>query len=510
MTTPSASSTDPSRVTKLAKFFNAIISGAQSLKTPKNGDLFLEALCDQPDAPTCIEKIISSQAGLSSIQTCLRFNASASFQNGPATALLRYVQCPSLKIIHGGNFLHRVILHVVEPPFFWNPFLLSFRNGLLNTEAQQCFGFLLSELLCLPSKGGAPYLPIAQEASIQTSFLNSTSYELRTIGQKIKHIVSAFYSDGEEASECGPGGRHDNDFVDFREIAIHPTADELLSEEQPFLRVARSIDSPENEEKRLGHHLDNQFRLLREDMLSELREELQIVFGKRKGRHRGIVVDGFTLLDVACGDHQKPLLWGLRLQCTSDLPQLANVKPKGPKERRDLLIQNRNIFKHQSLVCLILDGEIVSFPIIRREVDDLAQKLPVVTLQFTGKANTSKALLRLKTAKRIKLVQIDTAVFAFEPVLKGLQELRNMPLADELLFWKSDSPMSLPSYAPMALIEKIERKPTRDLSSIFDSTKSIRLDDSQTASLLSGLKQKVSLIQGPPGKKGLWLRLDDV
>lgn len=450
---------------------------------------------------------------MSSIQTSLRFNASTSFQNGRATAFLRYVQSPTLKTIYGGDYLHSVILHVVEPPLFWNPFVLSFRNGLLRAEAQQCFGFLLSELLCLPCKGGAPYLSIAQDDSIQATFLNSTSYEVRTIGQKLKHIVSAFYSAGEEDSGFGPGGRHDNDFVDFREIAIHPTADELLSKEEPFLRVAQSVDSPGNEEKRLGYHLDNQFRLLRQDMLLELRQELQIIFGEQKGRRKGIVVDGFTLLGVTCGDQKKPLPWGLRLQCTSDLPQLANVKlkdPKEPKERREFLIQNRNIFKHQSLTCLIIDGEIISFPTIHREVDDLAQKPPIVTLQFIDRASTSKALLRLKTAKRVKLVQIDTAVFAFEPVLRGLQGLRNMPLVDEILFWKSYSVTRPPLHAPTALIDELERNPTQELRNILGLTKSIKLDESQSTSLLSGLKQRVSLIQGPPGKMAPWINYNNL
>ena len=55
------------------------------------------------------------------------------------------------------------------------------------------------------------------------------------------------------------------------------------------------------------------------------------------------------------------------------------------------------------------------------------------------------------------LVQIDTAVFAFEPVLRGLQELKDMPLVDELLFWCPGSSMHQPSHAPTALIGQVER-----------------------------------------------------
>ena len=39
-------------------------------------------------------------------------------------------------------------------------------------------------------------------------------------------------------------------------------------------------------EKRVAVHLDNQFRLLREDMLAELRNDLQISLKKKQGKRR--------------------------------------------------------------------------------------------------------------------------------------------------------------------------------------------------------------------------------
>lgn len=489
--------TDPSRATRLARFLDSILFGSQALKTAQNGVLFIEALCGQPDPPTCIERVVSSPHGLSSVQASMRFNAAPSFQNGPATNLIRYLQCLTLKIILGGDYLHQTILHIVEPPIFWNAFISSFRNGFLNADAQQCFSWLLHELICLPPEQTVAYRDLAQDFSIQRLLLDSSSYEVRTLGQRIKHVLSTFNSPSGEDRNFGPGGRHDNDFIDFREIAILPTADEILSEEEPFLRLAETIDDPENTEKRLVTHLDNQFRLLRDDMLGEMREELQIIFGKKKGKHRGLIVDGFTVLDIVCGVPRKRQPWGMRLQANTDLRQLFNCKPK---DRKAYLVNNRNIFKHQSLTCLVLDGEIIAFPTIHRDVDELADKLPIVTLQFTGKTSTAKALLRLKTAKSVRLVQIDTAVFAFEPVLRGLRELKDMPLVDELLFWLPENTMSQPLHAPTAFIGQIESDRTKDLQDLLNTTKSIQLDDSQASSLLTGLKQKVSLIQGPPGK----------
>lgn len=123
MVTPAASA---SREAKLARFFDSVVRGAQPLKTVQNGKLFIEALCVQPDPPTCVDKIVSSTAGMSAIQTAMRFDDTADFQNGPATSLLRYMQSPALKTIHAGKYLHLIILNLVEPPFFWNSFVFVF------------------------------------------------------------------------------------------------------------------------------------------------------------------------------------------------------------------------------------------------------------------------------------------------------------------------------------------------------------------------------------------------
>ena len=496
----SSSSTVPSaRTARLSKRFTSILRGDQPLKTAKDAELFIEALCDQPDPPTCIERIISSPAGLSSIQSSLRFDPSVSFHNGPATALIRYLQDPGLKIILRGDYVRQVTQAMVEPPIFWNGFLQSFRNLSLNLEAQRCFGWLLHELLCQTSENSGSYLAIAQDRSIQALLSESADFELRTIGQKIKQSISSVDAPGVDADEHGPGGRHDNDFVDFHEIAIHPTADEIRSREPPFLRLAETIEDPLYEEERLAIHLDNQFRLLREDMLTEMREELQIVSGEKKARHRGLVIEGFKIVDIDCGDPKKRLPWGLRLQCIKDLPQLAKLKDQ---QRKDFFSakENQNLFKHQSLGCLIVDEEIVAFPDIHRDVDQLARNPPVVTLQFRGRESTLKSLLRLKTAGKVKLVQIDTAVFAYEPILRGLQEIRSLSLADELLFWSPDSRVVRPPDVPMALVNSLEKDPSQDIQGLLQTPKSIRLDEVQMSSLLVGLKNRVSLIQGPPGE----------
>ena len=509
------------RTAKLSKFFTSVVRGDQPLKTAKQAELFIEALSDQSDPPTCIEKIISSPAGLSAVQSSLRFDPSVSFHNGSASVLIRYIQDPSLKLILGGEYVRQITQAMVEPPIFWNGFVSSFCNRSLDLEAQRCFGWLLHELLSHDPGKSSPYLTVAQDPSILPMLLDSPDFDLRTFGQKIKRFITSLDVNGDEADEHGPGGRHDNDFLDFREIAIHPTADEIRSTEPPFIRLAETLEDPAYDDKRLTVHLDNQFRLLREDLLKELHDELQVILGKKNGRHRGMTIKGFDLLDIHCGEPKRRSPWGLQLQCLSDLPQLASLKDKKRKgqphgnrnkepedhilaarnkKRKDYLLENKQLFKHLSLACLIIDEEIVAFPTIHRDVDQLARNPPVITLQFTGIASITKSLLKLKTTRNVKLAQIDTAVFAYEPVLRGLQEIRDLPLADELLSWTPDSVPIPPSHVPTVLIDSLEVYPTQDIQGILETSKSIRLDKVQMKSLLTGLKQRLSLIQGPPGK----------
>ena len=59
-----------------------------------------------------------------------------------------------------------------------------------------------------------------------------------------------------------PGGRHSNDHANYRLIAALPTVDEAVCKDTPFLPTPRD-EWP---------MLDRLFRLLREDMVSALRE----------------------------------------------------------------------------------------------------------------------------------------------------------------------------------------------------------------------------------------------
>ena len=89
------------------------------------------------------------------------------------------------------------------------------------------------------------------------------------------------------------------------------------------------------------------------------------------------------------------------------------------------------------MTCLLVDETIVAFSTINKNIDLLTKKLSIVILQLASEIDIINALLRVKTAKRIILMQINIAVFAFASILRQLQKAKNLSLLDELLFLSS-------------------------------------------------------------------------
>jgi hypothetical protein len=484
------------RINKLNKYFQLVLSGSQELKTIKNAELFIEALCAQPDPSECADRLKSSSNGMKSLQVSLRINTTLEFLNGSANDLLKYFQHSDLKVVYGGELLRDILQQIVNPPLFWNPFVKAFKDRMLDVQAQKSFGWLLSELISLPSHHAEIYYKLAQDKEIQNNLLESSEFDTRTLGHKIKQILSNLTSQTKFDADYHPGGRHDNDFPDFRKISILPTSDELTSTEEPFLRIAEEVDKSDRN-TRLATHLDNQFRLLREDLIGEIREELHIALKLKKGYHKGIVVEGFDYAGIGIGTPDKLKPWGYKVKCKGNIGKLS--KYSGKKRKEFLTSQmGKNILKHQSLACLIVDGEPVAFPTILRDEDLLAETPPTIILRFTEKS-TAKALLKMKmTNSPIKLVQIDTAVFSFEPVLRRLQEIRELQLGDELLCWNQGQDPQEAKSPPNYIIGRIKENP-ENLQTVVKLSKPVQLDASQLSSLMMGLTQRVSLIQGPPG-----------
>ena len=485
------------------RLFDTVCKGKVPL-SENNALQFLEGFYGEGDVLSCISKVITSNAGLSSLQNAMRVKLSPQFFNNQAAAVLTYLQAQELKIMNEGELLRKVLMKIVDPPFFWDAYRESFLNQELDDNAQTSFAWLLLQLCSLPTDDAERYRTIPEMQTILDQLLASSS-AIKAIGQKIKRLLETFSpvpTSGNNFSQV-PGGRHDNDFEDFRKISILPTTEELESAEPAFIQSSDVLENPETASNRVAIHLDNQFRLLREDMLHEMREELHIATGKKKGYHRGTKILKLKVKGFECGEEKKRTKWGLIVTGETDIPQLKNKQDV--KSRKAYLLDHRNIFKHQSLVCLIVGKEVVAFPTINRNEDLLAKVPPEIILQFEVGESTTNALRKLKQGDEsddVSLIQIDTALFSYEPILKGLQQTKILPLSSEMLLWKKGDNISFVSdqnNKVMLVVHALRRNPQTDLRSLLSTEKSIHLDNTQAASLISGLEQSISLIQGPPG-----------
>lgn len=485
------------RVAGLKRLFSSVVHGNRDLKSAADGSRFLEALCAQEDASKCVEVLVTAPAGLSSIARAFRFSNSSTFINGAAAAVLQYLSDPLLKQLYGGQFLQRIVETIVDPPSFWNTIVESHNARILNLEASYAFAWLLLEIITFRSDEVLGAREIAEKVTEDESLTNSECLEVRNLGQKIKHVLGST-SDGDVD---GPGGRHDNDHADFRKIKILPTPDEFLSHSTLFYRRADVVETADVNERGLMH-IDNQFRLLREDLLGELRSDFHVATGHKRGRHKTVLKNlQFAGIDFGTADRRKPCM--MKLRCLDDIPQLKNLED--PSKRKSYITdsRNKNIMKHQSLGCLVSGDSIIAFATVERDEVLLSAKPAVIVLRINQEDAFRKALLVCKSNADLRFFQVDTAVFAYEPILKCLQTITDMPLQEQLLNLHPSASEALSGIQPTEIVDAILKNWQGDLQSTIGTTKPVQLDMAQTESLIAGLTKKVSLIQGPPGESGI-------
>ncbi|KAI4198852.1 MAG: hypothetical protein LQ350_005001 [Teloschistes chrysophthalmus] len=483
---------------RLRKLFSAVIDGKRAVKTTNDARLFLEAICDQRDRSGCVEKLVAAPQGLQALKISLRSDVSSGFINESSTCLLSYIADEGVRQICSGQLLRDILVAVVEPPTFWNALERCYDEKTLSPSGIHGFACLLVELLSSPSAlVQVNVFDTAEKALGAGGLLDSPSTDIRRLAYKIQDTVRCKASGGPALGTIKAGGRHDNDFEDFRQIAIFPTADEFSAKEQPFY-LQSDVVFETKPETRAAVHLDNQFRLLREDMLAELRNDLQIAAGSKPGRRVSLRLSGLVLHGVDCGNDQRRKPASIALRCYQELPKLSG---KTQDQRKKYYADKKTFLKHMSLGCLLCSNEIVAFMTVDRNEDLLAEDPPIILLQVLGTSALMKTLMSLKLAhqQQLEFVQVDTPFFAYEPILRCLQEKTSLPLSNELLGLVESTQLASSPFAPEDIVAKVKQYEGRNLRKLLKISKDVTLDHSQTESLVAGLSQNVSLVQGPPG-----------
>ncbi|KAF4831782.1 NFX1-type zinc finger-containing protein 1 [Colletotrichum siamense] len=502
MTATQVPQTDPRRATRLLKVFRDVTKGGRTLTTAADARLFLEAIRTNESPAACLEIITASNAAQNALRHSLRIDSSVSFIRSHVLSFVAYLSEPAVKMAYNGQLLHQVLQLIIQPPVLWGNLFKAYEQAHFNEDDLRVFAWLCFELASIQGKDHDSIVGDISSALDQNPFKEAQDHRTRDLTYRIKKVLAlrSSASPGENLETAG--GRHNNDFANFREISIFPTSDEFYSSEIPFYRRASELAAI-GAADRPRLHLDNQFRLLREDMLGELRDDLKVAIGRKRGKKSPQILSGLVPFGIDTGDEKRGRSTALLLHCYSGLETL---RPLSLAKRKKFLEDNKGFLRHQSFGALCGNNNIVAFAFLVRDVDQLVKGPPAIALQFTSSEALARALNALQSPKDLRFVLVDTPVFAYQPVLECLQDITEMPMEGGLLHLPDDDEDSRPkplelsprAQAHVKILEKMMERGS-SVKGLAIGGKNFRLDESQTKSVLHALQSPIALIQGPPG-----------
>ncbi|KAM0516959.1 hypothetical protein ACHAPE_005071 [Trichoderma viride] len=495
----------PGRAAKLEDIFYAFIKGDRTIQASRDAQHFFEAvgvICEHRSAAVCMECILARKDGPKTVREAVRSNLSASFITSSTATFIAQVCQPQVEILNDGNFLERLLKEILCPPTFWTAFLSLYTSNQLKDNSLLAFASLC---LAIVSSSSPEIVALSHDVESLTgnlSLAKSSSEAVRSLGYRIDKVIQVRKGSASASIrlDYSPGGRHDNDFADFRQISIFPTADEVSSKEDPFLQRLDDVFEVSRDTRALNH-LGWLFRLLREDMIADLKEDLQIAWGQRKAKRKPLAFGMLNLAGYDIGADRSSKPFTLVLQCQEGINFPRNLRTNEAKKR--YLEDTRHVVKHNSVGALCLGKSIIAFGSIVRDKDWLVEIPPKVGIQFTDNAGLKGAVQALMGPRcpELKFYVVDTATFAYEPILKRLKEITEIPIENAILDPSGppsqyDPPPKLYSFI-RELQSALRRGTAFDLESRLGLKVQIR--DAQLESLINGLENPVGQIQGPPG-----------
>lgn len=482
--------------------FKQALDGDFTIKNSDDAKLFLNATLNRQDTSVgCVERILKSRHGIRCFQDAFNIDKSPRYMNSTLRPVLSWLQHPQLQGAGNGVYLRRILHALVDRSPFWEAFVYNHKTELINAKSMQCFGWLLLQLLTLTPKIHPAYITVAEDPVVRLVFKNSTDPSVVRLGERIERI-SNFHKFGNTlSSTVSSQPCHDNDFKDIKDISIFPILNEALSDGHPrFLRPSEVEEEEESHDRKVHKYISNLFRLYREDLLLEAKEDIRIALGNQRSLRQPIRITGLKPYGTSCLDASKNFHhpWTLMLKRIDELSELKNLN----QEAREAYIDEHPKFiPDQSLGILIADGDPVAIVKTWRDEGLLSQS--IICAHIPSRNDANRVLPRLSDTAELEIVLFTTAGYAHEPVLGKLQNLALVPFEEEIIFWDS-SKCTLNSEVMNTrgikdLISQLQRRPEQDLKREMKLKTSVSLDRSQAKCLVSSLRQRLSLVQGPPG-----------
>jgi hypothetical protein len=445
-----------------------------------------------------------------------------------------------LDTIHSVEQLFIPILRCVLTDDTARPLMRRLRNRILMTL------FTVPELLEFLNEHNAPFTLTFSSANILCTFLTeislafvearssesvrSLAIELRRRGGivKVDCLCAILYVDERNHSSIivaqdtpkgpvpwgsdfrPPGDRHDNDFLNFRNIKVFPTLNEIQSESLNYLPMAcGSNPIIQDLSQRL---LDTNFRLLREDALLSMKESLVERRRPWKGAH---------IVDVHCKGN---------LKNKNAICSVSFVIQLSPKVNKTTNWERQNVLSYGSIVAFCQGQKIVRLGRISiRDASRSNEWLnspdgPRIGVTFLSEQEFNQSLKEMERNLVLQevsqlymhqfkvelilkndfavydMIEISQSFCTYEPVLCALQKMQEVPMMEELVHYRHTSPNYLPSELKLPNDEFFKGIHV-DLHA-WDTEQLLRsttLDLSQIEALHHSFTSRVSLIQGPPG-----------
>eukprot|EP01041_Mallomonas_annulata_P009811 gene9811-20409_t len=356
---------------------------------------------------------------------------------------------------------------------------------------------------------------------------------LKENGVRDSQLDTLLCSQTLEEERTDEDSRHDNDFLDYRKISIVPTANEINTRVSIYDIAANYMALANAEHENEASLLDRQFRLLREDMVAPMREEIQkelgVVKNKRKRMYDNPCVIRAILAPIPCILIKVPVPEAMQRRMTA-------MNNKNEKEN---FFENagHRILSRDSLVAFITNNEVVNVGVIVRRMikdefikedgffcvgvtffgDSLINILSMIEKQdedanASNRTTTSSQGAPVITMADV-LFQATTSYFSYEPVLKCIQQISEIPFSEEIVRGQnplpiqttdqegddvsSSSQLTLQQRSRFAVPQRIRTGTGYSLPA--EIRQMLENDPSQLRAVEMSLSQRVILIQGPPG-----------
>lgn len=316
-----------------------------------------------------------------------------------------------------------------------------------------------------------------------------------------------------------PGDRHDNDALNYRNIRLNPTLDEIRCETPAYLPLSSGANNIiEDPCQRL---LDSSFRLLREDAVQTMKTSIadqkrlwknaRIVDLHCKGNARS--KDAMNSLSFVIQCSAKGKIDWERSRSLSHRSVVALCRDGVPIRMGKISIRNpeaKGEWLHAPggpRIGVAIESE-NEFGDSLREMDINAARNGELCelVERHHRQDGATVVLRQKIDRILSemvtydLVEVSQSFSTYQPILQTLQTMDLVPLEDELVHCRSTKPDYMPT--EFTLPNDKYLKGLKCNIAHFDSkvvTESTSVDISQAEALKHTFSSRVALLQGPPG-----------